>query len=169
MKAVTLYTTPFCGYCMAAKRLLADKGVAFDEIDLFAEPARRGEMIGRARGGRTVPQIFVGERAYRRLQRNLRSSTGPASSTRCSRAAEPMRAALLQLCSGDDPAANLAVTEALLREAAAGGAGLVLTPECTNIVSLDRERQRAVLARGGGGRDAGAARARWRRSSGSGC
>ena len=39
-----------------------------------------------------------------------------------------MRAALLQLCSGDDPAANLAVTEALVREAAAGGAALVLTP-----------------------------------------
>ena len=56
-----------------------------------------------------------------------------------------MRAALLQLCSGDDPAANLVATEALLREAAAGGAGLALTPECTNIVSLDRERQRAVL------------------------
>ena len=42
---------------------LADKGVAFDEIDLFAEPARRGEMMGRARGGRTVPQIVVGEEA----------------------------------------------------------------------------------------------------------
>ncbi|HRO12663.1 carbon-nitrogen hydrolase family protein [Amaricoccus sp.] len=56
-----------------------------------------------------------------------------------------MRAALVQLCSGDDPAANLAATEGLVREAAAGGAGLVLTPECTNIVSLDRERQRAVL------------------------
>ena len=56
-----------------------------------------------------------------------------------------MRAALVQLSSGDDPAANLAATEALVREAAAGGAGLVLTPECTNIVSMDRERQRAVL------------------------
>ena len=56
-----------------------------------------------------------------------------------------MRAALLQLSSGDDPAANLAVTEALVREAAAGGAALVLTPECSNIVSADRARQRAVL------------------------
>jgi len=61
MRSITLYTTPFCGYCMAAKRLLADKGVAFDEIDLFAEPERRSEMIGRARGGRSVPQIFVGD------------------------------------------------------------------------------------------------------------
>lgn len=56
-----------------------------------------------------------------------------------------MRAALLQLASGDDPAANLAATEALVREAAAGGAGLVLTPECTNMVSASRERQRALL------------------------
>ena len=57
-----------------------------------------------------------------------------------------MRAALVQLCSSDDPAANLPATEALLREAAAGGAALALTPECTNIVSADRARQKAVLA-----------------------
>jgi predicted amidohydrolase len=56
-----------------------------------------------------------------------------------------VRVALIQLTSGDDPEANLPVTEALVREAAAGGAGLVLTPECTNIVSGDRARQRAVL------------------------
>lgn len=56
-----------------------------------------------------------------------------------------MRAALVQLCSGDDPAANLPVTEALVREAAAGGAVLVATPECTNIITADRERQRALL------------------------
>ncbi len=56
-----------------------------------------------------------------------------------------MRAALLQLCSGDDPAVNLVATESLLRAAAAGGAALALTPECTNIVSADRARQRAVL------------------------
>jgi predicted amidohydrolase len=56
-----------------------------------------------------------------------------------------MRAALIQLCSGDDPLANLPVTEALVREAAAGGAALALTPECTNIVSADRDRQRALL------------------------
>ena len=56
-----------------------------------------------------------------------------------------MRAALVQLCAGDDPAANLAVTERLVREAAAGGAALALTPECTNIVSASRSRQRAVL------------------------
>jgi predicted amidohydrolase len=56
-----------------------------------------------------------------------------------------MRAALVQLCSSDDPAANLPVTEALIREAAAAGAELILTPECTNIVTADRERQRTMM------------------------
>jgi deaminated glutathione amidase len=56
-----------------------------------------------------------------------------------------MRTALIQLCSGDDPAANLAATEALVRDAAAGGAELALTPECTNIISASRARQQAVL------------------------
>ncbi len=57
-----------------------------------------------------------------------------------------MRAALVQLCSGDDPVANLPVTERLIREAAAGGASFVATPEVTNIVSSSRARQEAVLA-----------------------
>jgi glutaredoxin 3 len=63
MRPVTIYTTPFCGYCMAAKRLLSDKGVRFDEIDVLRDPERRQEMIQRSGGGRTVPQIFVGETA----------------------------------------------------------------------------------------------------------
>jgi glutaredoxin 3 len=62
MNQVTLYTTPFCGYCLAAKRLLGRKGVPFHEIDVAGDPARRAEMTERARGRRTVPQIFVGER-----------------------------------------------------------------------------------------------------------
>ncbi len=56
-----------------------------------------------------------------------------------------MRAALLQLSVTDDPAANLPVTLSLVREAAADGAGFVLTPEVTNCLSSDRARQRAVL------------------------
>lgn len=58
-----------------------------------------------------------------------------------------MRAGLIQLCSGDDPAANLAQTEALIRDAAGEGAGLVLTPECTNLVSASRARQASLLTR----------------------
>ena len=58
-----------------------------------------------------------------------------------------MRAGLVQLTVGDDPAANLGPTLASVREAAAGGASLVLTPECTNMLSSSRDHQRRVLAR----------------------
>ncbi|WP_424932584.1 glutaredoxin 3 [Amaricoccus macauensis] len=61
MKPVTIYTKPTCGFCHAAKRLLARKGVKFTEIDIAGDRARTQEMISRANGGRTVPQIFVGE------------------------------------------------------------------------------------------------------------
>ena len=61
MKVVEIYTSPLCGFCHAAKRLLTQKGVDFTEIDVLREPARKPEMIERANGGRTVPQIFVGE------------------------------------------------------------------------------------------------------------
>ena len=57
-----IYTSPFCGYCHAAKRLLKDKGAAFTEIDVIAHPDRKPEMINRAKGGRTVPQIFIDDR-----------------------------------------------------------------------------------------------------------
>jgi deaminated glutathione amidase len=56
-----------------------------------------------------------------------------------------MRAGLVQLSVGDDPAANLPQTLSLVREAAAGGAGFVLTPECTNALSSNRDHQRAVF------------------------
>ncbi len=56
-----------------------------------------------------------------------------------------LRAGLVQLTSGDDPEENLVATEALIREAAAGAARLVLTPECTNMVSASRDRQREAL------------------------
>ncbi len=56
-----------------------------------------------------------------------------------------MRAGLVQLTVSDDPAANLPETLALLRAAVAGGAGFVLTPECTNALSSNRDHQRAVL------------------------
>ncbi len=61
MQLVEIYTTPLCGFCHAAKRLLKTKGINFSEIDVARDPARKPEMIARANGGRTVPQIFVGE------------------------------------------------------------------------------------------------------------
>ncbi len=60
MPTVEIYTSPLCGYCHAAKRLLTDKNVSFSEIDVLADPARRKEMVQRANGRRTVPQIFIG-------------------------------------------------------------------------------------------------------------
>lgn len=62
MPPITLYTTPTCGYCHAAKRLLSKKGAAFHEINVAVDPSRRAEMVQRARGRRTVPQIFIGDR-----------------------------------------------------------------------------------------------------------
>ncbi|RYH04185.1 glutaredoxin 3 [Salipiger sp. IMCC34102] len=61
MPNVEIYTKPTCGFCHMAKRLLTSKGVSFQEISLADEPGRRDEMIERANGRRTVPQIFVGD------------------------------------------------------------------------------------------------------------
>ena len=59
MPEIEIYATPFCPFCYRAKALLADKGAAFTEIDVMVEPARRREMMDRAAGGYTVPQVFV--------------------------------------------------------------------------------------------------------------
>ncbi len=60
MKKVEIYTTPICGFCSAAKRLLNAKKVTFDETNVMIDPAKKAEMIQRANGSRTVPQIFIG-------------------------------------------------------------------------------------------------------------
>ncbi len=60
MPAVEIYTTGYCPYCSAAKALLKRKGVAYTEIDLGRDWSRRDEMIERANGRMTVPQIFIG-------------------------------------------------------------------------------------------------------------
>lgn len=61
MQPIEIYTRPTCGYCHAAKRLLTQKQVAFTEVDISAHPERREEMINRAHGRTSVPQIFVGD------------------------------------------------------------------------------------------------------------
>ena len=61
MTRVVLYTTPYCGYCRAAKHLLGKRGVTFTEIDVSEDLERRRAMIERALGRRTVPQIWIND------------------------------------------------------------------------------------------------------------
>jgi glutaredoxin 3 len=61
MQPVEIYTSPLCGFCHAAKRLLKQKGVNFSEVNVLLHPSRKSEMIQRANGGRSVPQIFIGD------------------------------------------------------------------------------------------------------------
>jgi len=60
MRSVVIYTTPYCSYCISAKALLRRKGVEFTEIDVAGASDRRAEMVKRANGLATVPQIFIG-------------------------------------------------------------------------------------------------------------
>lgn len=59
MNKVVIYTTPVCGYCVQAKRLLTRKGVAYEEVDVSRNPEERRTMIQKSGGRMTVPQIFV--------------------------------------------------------------------------------------------------------------
>ena len=59
MAKVEMYTTMWCGYCARARGLLQKKGVAFEDIDVEADTSKREEMVQRAHGRRTVPQIFI--------------------------------------------------------------------------------------------------------------
>lgn len=60
MPLVTVYTRAFCPYCTRALALLRKKGAAVNEIDATFDPAAKREMIERAQGARTFPQIFIG-------------------------------------------------------------------------------------------------------------
>jgi glutaredoxin 3 len=60
MAQIDIYTTRWCPYCHAAKRLLARKGAEFTEIDVSGDPKGRSNMVARANGRTTVPQIFIG-------------------------------------------------------------------------------------------------------------
>jgi glutaredoxin 3 len=61
MSKVEIYSSMYCPFCHRAKALLQAKGAAFDEIDVDRDPAARMEMMRRSSGGRTVPQIFIGD------------------------------------------------------------------------------------------------------------
>ena len=61
MPKITVYTTPWCPYCLMAKRLLTKKGAAFEEIDVSGDWAARDALAEKAGGRTTVPQIWIGE------------------------------------------------------------------------------------------------------------
>ena len=61
MKNITVYSGPMCGYCDAAKRLLARNNLEFTDIDVSTKEGLRDEMIKKANGKRTIPQIFFNE------------------------------------------------------------------------------------------------------------
>jgi glutaredoxin 3 len=60
MTSIEIYTKHYCPYCHWAKELLSRKGVSFREIDVTGNQERRQEMIERADGRTTLPQIFIG-------------------------------------------------------------------------------------------------------------
>ena len=62
MAHVTIYTRSFCGFCSRAISLLGEKGAQFTEVEAGFDPKLRQEMIERAGGGSTFPQIFIGDR-----------------------------------------------------------------------------------------------------------
>ena len=59
MAEVVVYTSMLCPYCIRAKKLLKNKGVSFEEIDVMMQPRRKPEMIEKAGGRTSVPQIFI--------------------------------------------------------------------------------------------------------------
>ena len=61
MKKITLYSTQTCGFCRAAKSLLDDKGISYKEIDVSSDLELRGQMMTKANGRRSVPQIFIND------------------------------------------------------------------------------------------------------------
>jgi glutaredoxin 3 len=61
MSNVVIYTKDYCPYCHRAKALLDSKGVTYTEYDIAAQPELRDEMIDKANGGTTVPQIFIND------------------------------------------------------------------------------------------------------------
>jgi glutaredoxin 3 len=60
MAAIDIYTIRYCPYCQSAKELLSQKGVSFNELDASANRELRNQMIARANGRSTFPQIFIG-------------------------------------------------------------------------------------------------------------
>ena len=62
MQKLKIYTSSICGYCIAAKELLKELDISFDEINIDGEPLLKEKMIEESKGRKTVPQIFFGNK-----------------------------------------------------------------------------------------------------------
>ena len=60
MKTATIYTTTYCPYCTRAKKILKEKGIPFQEIDVSDDDAAREKLVRDSGGAKTVPQIWIG-------------------------------------------------------------------------------------------------------------
>ena len=80
MKPVEIYTSPLCGFCHAAKRLLNQKGVEFSEIDIWADPSRKSEMMQRAHCSLATVRTAPCSTSLRRRGWSGRSSIAGAGS-----------------------------------------------------------------------------------------
>jgi predicted amidohydrolase len=130
----------FCPYCSRAKRLLTDKGVAFEEYDISMGGRKREEMLARANGGTRFRRssLTAATSAARTISRRWKR---PASLIRCCRP-DGLRIAVYQARTGIDPAANARALATAIDHAAAGGARIIFTPEMSGL--LDRDRNRAA-------------------------
>ena len=150
MADVIIYTTPFCPYCMRAKSLLDGKGVTYEEIDLYAQPGRRSEMIERSEGRTTVPQIFIDGRPYGRQRRHPRArprrQARPAARDRCMTGAGMsgeggiVKAACVQVNAGTELEPNLRAAGDLVRRARDAGAEFIALPENVGWIVQGRDR-----------------------------
>ena len=62
-KKVVIYTSNHCPYCRSAKELLKSKGVVFEEVDVTDAPEKRAQLVEKAEGRTTVPQIFIDDKS----------------------------------------------------------------------------------------------------------
>ena len=136
---VEIYTKTFCPYCWRAKALLEAKGVEYREIPVDYGGELREQMIQRANGRTTVPQIFIREHHVGGCDDllELDRSGGLDDLIRVM-----TRIALFQSTTGIDPAANARCLEQAIAEAAEGGAEILFTPEMSGL--LDRNSARAA-------------------------
>ncbi len=161
MIRIEIYTTRYCPYCHAAKRLLTHKGAELTEVDVSGDPRSRSEMVARAKGRMTVPQIFIGPvhvggyddlqraragRQARYAARPRRRACKQWGTIGMNQGQAAFTAGLVQMRSGLSPQANLDAALRLIETASDDGAEYVQTPEMTNILEVKRERLFAAIA-----------------------